>query len=77
MGTEKLRKRPFLVTKQEDINPEQLERIFKHVDDRILELDKRRVAQHTTLSDSALLADVITKVNSLITALNDSDLTED
>lgn len=38
---ETLRKRPFTVVKKDDINVRQLERIFKHYDERILELDQR------------------------------------
>lgn len=41
MAGETLRKRPFVVVKEEDINVLQIERIFKHYDERILELDKR------------------------------------
>ena len=74
---EKLRKRPFKVVKDEDINPEQIERIHQHYDDRILELDKRRVTQTSTLADGALLADVIAKLNVLLAKLNLSDITED
>ncbi len=74
---EKLRKRPFKVHEQEDINPEQIERINQHYDDRILELDKRRVTQTSILADDALLADVIAKLNVLLEKLNLSDITED
>ncbi len=74
---EKLRKRPFKVVKQEDINPEQIERINQHYDDRILELDKRRVTQTSIIDTNAALSDVIAKINDLLGKLNDSDLTED
>jgi len=74
---EKLRKRPFKVIKQEDISPEQLERIYSHYDDRILELDKRRIGQVPVVSTAATLSDVITRLNELLAKLNASDLTED
>ena len=73
---EKLRKRPSKITKPEDLNPDQLERIHQHYDDRIRELDNRRISQGTVLEDGASLADVITALNLLLSQLNNSDLTE-
>lgn len=74
---EKLRKRPFKVVKQEDITPEHIERINQHYDDRILELDKRRITQTGALDTGAALSDVITTLNVLLAKLNLSDITED
>ena len=47
MAKEQLRKRPFQVTKKEDIAPEQLERINTHFDERIRDLDLRTGEEST------------------------------
>ena len=71
-----LRKRSVVLTKDDEINTKNLEDIHRHFDDRMRELDNRRIAQQTALDDGAALADVITALNALFTALNGSDLTE-
>jgi len=72
-----LRKRSIVLKKDEEINVKNLEEIHRYYDDRIREIDSRRLSQQTELSDSATLANVITAFNALAVALNGSDLTED
>lgn len=78
---EQLKRRPERLTKQEDINPDVIEKIFNHYDDRIRELDKRRIAQQTAVtegdSDSETITNLVSAINNLITALNASSLTEE
>ena len=69
------RKRP--IGKEEDVNAENLEEIFRDYDNKMQLIDARRIAQQTTVSDSATLADLITAVNTLIAALNGSELTDE
>lgn len=71
-----IRKRAVVLTKDDEINVKNLEDIHRHFDDRVRDLDLRRIEQQSSLADSAALSDVITALNSLITALNSSDLTE-
>ncbi|MBC8459765.1 MAG: hypothetical protein H8D67_17375 [Deltaproteobacteria bacterium] len=71
-----LRKRGVVLTKDEEINVKNLEDISRHFDDRLRELDLRRIVQQSSLDDGATLADVISALNALNTALNSSDLTE-
>lgn len=72
-----LRERSRKVIRQEDINPENIERIFQDLDENVKKIDKRRISQQTPLSSTAELADVVTSLNALLNALNASDLTED
>lgn len=73
----KLDPRPEDINKQEDINVPSLKKILNHYDDQLNKIDNRRLAQMTSISGSATLSDVISKLNSIISALNDSDFTED
>jgi len=72
-----IRKRPVVLKSDEEITTKQLETIYRHYDDAIIALNKRRIAQRESLASTAELADVIAKINTLITDLNGSDLTED
>lgn len=72
-----LRKRPFQVMHAGDFNPDHIENIFRHYDDQLNKVDGRRISQIVSLAPTATLADVISKVNELIVALNESDLSND
>lgn len=72
-----LGKRKKTITRPEDIEPKNLEEIFRDYDEKVQKIDNRRIAQQSSLSDGAALADVITAFNTLIAALNGSDLTND
>lgn len=76
-----LKKRPIKFSKQEEINPDGLEKALSHFDARIIELDKRRIAQQSSISagssDSETISNLVAGVNAIITALNASSLTED
>jgi len=71
-----IRKRAVVLTKNDDIKVKNLEDIHRHYDDRLRELDFRRITQRDIVDDGAALADVITAVNALFAALNSSDLTD-
>lgn len=73
----RLGKRKKTITRPEDIEPKNLEEIFRDYDEKVQKIDNRRIAQQSSLSDGAALADVITAFNTLIAALNGSDLTND
>ena len=73
----RLKIRPFKITKKEDFTPENNEKAMQYFDEQFRTLDSRRITQQTELDSGALLADVITKVNTIIQALNSSDLTEE
>lgn len=70
----RIRKNPIDV-RREELDPVNRERLFNHYDSAIDQLDNRRIIQLPLLSDSATLADVISAFNSLVTHLNNSDLT--
>lgn len=75
-----LRKRPIRIDREEDIKPENLERLYTHYDERLSELDQRRIAQQSKVSagstDSETIQNILTVLNNLIEALNESSLTE-
>ncbi|MCB0302849.1 MAG: hypothetical protein KDI38_03630 [Calditrichaeota bacterium] len=74
----KLNARPYKNVKLEQTS---IERNFQHLDDIIRKIDERRIAQQTTVSegsdDAATIQNLLAAVNSLIAALNASDLTND
>lgn len=72
-----IRKRAVVLRKDDEINVKNLEDIHQHYDDRLRDLDLRRIVQQSALDDNADLAAVRTALNTLIEALNGSDLTED
>lgn len=73
----RLKERPIKITDKKDFTPEVNEKVMRHYDEQLRTLDLRRISQQSSVSDSAALADVISALNTLITALNQSDLTED
>lgn len=74
----KLNARPYKNVKLEQTS---IERNFQHFDDIIRKIDERRISQQTTVSegsdDAATIQNLLAAVNSLIAALNASDLTND
>jgi len=74
-----LEKRPMRVVEEADA--ETLETIHRHYDNSITALDERRIAQITEVAtgdtDADTIANLVLKVNELLTALNASDLTEE
>lgn len=74
----KLNARPYKNVKLEQTS---IERNFQHLDDIIRKIDARRIAQQTAVSegsdDAATIQNLLAAVNSLIAALNASDLTND
>ena len=74
----KLNARPYKNVKLEQTS---IERNFQHLDDIIRKIDERRIAQQTAVSegsdDAATIQNLLAAVNSLIAALNASDLTND
>ena len=72
-----LRKRPFHLRGKQDVTDNQLEKIFSHYDDRMLEIDKRRITQQSSIASDADAATIAAALNSLISALNASDLTNE
>jgi len=72
-----IRKRPVVLKSDDNITVKELETINRHFDDAIGALDKRRIAQQSSLDSAAILEDVVAKLNTLIAAFNASDLTED
>jgi len=78
-----LDKRPTVLIEEKDINKENLEKIFQNYDKVISDIDSRRVTQQETVShasgasDSDKIDNLTAAINSLIAALNGSDLTND
>ena len=76
-----LRKRPIRIYRDDDIKPENLERLYTHYDERLSELDQRRIAQQSEANegstDSETIQNILTVLNSLIDALNKSSITEE
>jgi len=72
-----LDQRPVKFSLEEDINLQNMEKILRWNDDQFKNIDNRRINQSVTLDSTATLADVISKVNEIITGLNGSDLTTD
>lgn len=81
MANEQLRKRPIKLSSDGDVKSQSLEKIFDHYDDRIKELDQRRITQQTAVETGATDADTIVNlvsaINTLFASLNASSLTED
>lgn len=77
MPSRSLKKRPVRLNRPEDMSIENLERINTHFDDRIRELDERRIAPISKISDTstATTQEIAEKLNELIDALNKSNLT--
>ena len=75
-----LRKRPLRILKEDDINPANLEKLFGHYEDRIKELDERRINQMSKASEGSTtdetVSNILTALNNLIDALNKSSLTK-
>lgn len=72
-----LKERSTKISNDNLIKADVLERLLGDFDNNFRQLDARRISQVTELDSSAVLADVIEKVNELIGLLNTSDLTED
>ena len=71
-------KRPVKIFKKEDISVSLLERINDHYDTEIQKLDERKIAQVTELdSGETDVPTIVAKINSLLSAMNSSELTED
>lgn len=74
----KLGARPYKNVKLEQTA---IERNFQHIDDVIRKIDARRITQQTVVSegsdDAETIQNLLAAVNSLIAALNASDLTND
>lgn len=77
----RLKRRPLKITQKEHIGPTNLERNFSHIDNQLIQLDDRRIAQQTEVSvgsdDAATIVNLTTAINNLIQALNASDLTDE
>ena len=72
-----LPERKVRIRDNKDLNAKNLENMIQLYDNNFRQLDERRISQVTALDDSAVLADVITKLNELLGLLNASDLTEE
>lgn len=79
MNDKSLRKRPIKLVNEKDIKPSELEKIFSHYDNRITELDQRRISLLNTVEegadDSETIQNILSALNSLLQQLNNSDLT--
>jgi len=72
-----LDERPVKLIQEGDIGLQNMEKILNWNDEQLSKLDGRRIAQIAILDNTANLADVISKINEIITSLNGSDLTTD
>ena len=70
-----LKERNIKIRGDRDFNAKNLERMIQAYDQNFRQLDNRRISQITLLDTGASSADIIAKINELITALNASDLT--
>lgn len=68
-----LKKRPININRPEDIRPEEMEKIFRYYDESLSKLDERRINKIDLISEDATLADVISKINELLSLLNSID----
>ncbi len=72
-----LRKRPRPLREASDITVENLEHNLKHIDDMLIDQDSRRIPVQVALASSETdVAVIVTKLNELLAALNESELTE-
>ena len=72
-----LRKRPRPLKEETDITVENLEHSFRYIDDMLIDQDSRRIPVQVALASSETdLAVIVSKLNALIAALNESELTE-
>ena len=73
-----LHKRPRPLREASDITVENLEHNLKHIDDMLIDQDSRRIPVQVALASSETdVAVIVSKLNALITALNESELTEE
>lgn len=72
-----LKNRSEVLTQENDVNLVNLEKIFNHYDQQFNTLDERRLSQISILPSSATSAQIIDKINEIIVALNNSDITSE
>ena len=65
-----MKNRPIVVREDGDLNAKNAELIFRHYDDSLRELERRKLSVINLLDSSASLDDVIEKVNEIIRGLN-------
>ena len=72
-----LRKRPRPLKEETYITFNNLENNLRHFDDMLIDQDSRRIPVQVALASSETdVAVIVSKLNALIAALNESELTE-
>lgn len=76
-----IRKRPIKITEADHINANNLERNFRHFENQLRIIDRRRIEKQPLIQEGATDAETISNllnaINTIIQQLNTSGLTND